>query len=611
MMLASRAIAEAGTAASTAMPFLYQTKTLSSWAWTGAKPLSRGRYRSAVLRRHLSRTIRAQNTDERTTTENPGPDTPASSCGPAITPDALDIPSLSEGPSIRRVRIDTGIGPRYNRADFPVPDNPEPDQGFKIKRSVYHRPSGLKSSPSTGITLPAKPRYASLSRRSVANQFDADNSPIEFDEELEDEDIFQGGSDDIQDLTMKPESPNSTITETERAAFQKIFSDIFQRSQRSGSPGIGSDGFNDAYSASGRAEQHDEGPSFAVPSTMSDKPVLENQREARLKLENIFATAMKASVLSREQMEAAIKRYPPPLRAAAAKAMGYVAEEDEAAAGETTRRLLDTEQLETLREPERARVEALMISAKTDFELMEIMEKEVFSLIAKLGLADAPNSGVKPSQEDSPTKAKRVKGWKKAELRAKREQNQALAPKQTDELSEEVREEPTEESEVESTIPAVPKGPLDGVSPLALYGPLYPSYLLFGLRLLDRSFAKPSPLALSILPKIKSLGFISHVLGASTQLYNELLRIYRYRYDDFRGMLDLLSEMEDAALDFDEDTYKIVRDIVKLQTSILRGEKGTALFALWRMPEFERHRFPKWHAKIREAVREKERQPRI
>jgi hypothetical protein len=143
------------------------------------------------------------------------------------------------------------------------------------------------------------------------------------------------------------------------------------------------------------------------------------------------------------------------------------------------------------------------------------------------------------------------------------------------------------------------------VSPLALYGPLYPSYLLLGLRLLDRGFAKPSPLALALLPRIKSSGFTSHVLGASTQFYNELLRIYHYRQDDFRGMIDLLAEMENSALDVDDETLGIVLDVIKAQRSINHGAKGPAVKALWSMPEFAHKKFEFWRDVIHKAIFER------
>jgi len=240
---------------------------------------------------------------------------------------------------------------------------------------------------------------------------------------------------------------------------------------------------------------------------------------------------------------------------------------------------LDTEELEALREPERTRVEGLMKNAESDFELWEIMEKEVFSLIARLGLEDAP----KVQNAAVPRGTKNKKGGKKSTTETVPEEKEPSEPCQS--LVSEAH---------------------DGVSPLSLYGPLYPSYLLLGLRLLDRGFAKPSSLAFSILPRIKSLGFISHVLGASTQFYNELLRIYRYRLDDFRGMFNLLTEMERSALEVDEETLEIVLDVMRTQYSIRRGEKGTAIRALWSMPEFMQNKFRVWRDNIQYAISERE-----
>ncbi|PVH87908.1 hypothetical protein DL98DRAFT_404777 [Cadophora sp. DSE1049] len=291
--------------------------------------------------------------------------------------------------------------------------------------------------------------------------------------------------------------------------------------------------------------------------------------QAKKNLGNILTTAMQRNPQSRREMETALEKYPPALRGAAAKAMGYIEDESDVEQIKSSRNaVLDTEALEALREPERKRVEGLMNAANTDFELMEIMEKEVFSLISKLGLDDG---SPKDAGAQIPLKGKKKKV------------------------------EPQEKSEPTTSEPAN-----GGVSPLALYGPLYPSYLLLGLRLLDRSFAKPSPLALSILPRIKSLGYISQILGGTTPLYNELLNIYRYRYDDFRGMLDLLNEMERAALEFDEDTLAIVRNTSKFQFSIHRGEKGSTMKALWAMPEFAPNGFRIWREKIVKAIMERE-----
>jgi len=142
------------------------------------------------------------------------------------------------------------------------------------------------------------------------------------------------------------------------------------------------------------------------------------------------------------------------------------------------------------------------------------------------------------------------------------------------------------------------------VSALQFYGPLYPSYLLMSIRLLDRGFEQPSPLALSVLPKIKSLGPISQVLGASTALYNELLRVYWYRYDNFQKVLKLLTEMERSGLDFGKETLEVIQDIIGLQSKIARGERGKTLRLLWSLPEFAPNRFRAWKEQVEAAIGE-------
>jgi Mtf2 family len=379
---------------------------------------------------------------------------------------------------------------------------------------------------------------------------------IDFDEDIDDD---LPGKDEIQELTDTHQNRGSTITIAERHAFQKIFSDIFENSQRLSSN-------KEALFSTDNIEM-DAGPG--------------NQHKAKSKLDNILTNAMRRERAgTREAAEAAVERYPPALRAAAARAMGLI--DDEANYEEATSRegkLLDTEELEALREPERARVEGLMKNAKSDFELWEIMEKEVFTLIARLGLEDAPRA----QDAAVPQRANKKKGRKKSTIEAVSEEEAPSKPKQS-----------------------LVSEPDNGVSPLSLYGPLYPSYLLLGLRLFDRGFTKPSPLALSILPRIKSLGFISHVLGASTQFYNELLRIYRYRQDDFRGMFNLLTEMEHSALEVDEETLEIVLDVMRTQFSVRRGEKGSAIRALWSMPEFMPNKFRVWRDSIQCTIDERE-----
>jgi hypothetical protein len=382
-----------------------------------------------------------------------------------------------------------------------------------------------------------------------------------WDDDLE-EDMFS--KDEISNLTVPQFDRESTITDSERYAFQRIFSDIFARNQQSGVPMSSDDVFTEEDSQEA-AEPKD-------------------RKFAKLKLANILSHAMTRGPLPREEMENIVNQYPPALQTAAARAIGLTGAKQEISEEEVA---LDTEELETLRGPERLRVETLMKAARTDFELWEIIEKEVFSLIPKLGLENI----LEPVEELPVKETKKKKNASKKSKKAK--------SKGAEEATHEI-------TAANSLDPCLPNIEIEnGISPLALYGPLYPSYLLLGLRLLDRSFAKPSPLTLSILPKIKSLGLISQVLGATTQLYNELLRVYRYRYDDYRRILNLLEEMEHSGLDFDEETLEIVHHIRRAQASVRNGEKGPALQALWNLPEFAPQRFGVWRERIVSAINEK------
>jgi hypothetical protein len=391
-------------------------------------------------------------------------------------------------------------------------------------------------------------------RRDV--DFDAPQS-IEFEEEMGDEDTFSG-NDEIYQLTDRRGERESTITPSERYAFQKIFSDIFQRYDRSKSESLVSSVREEFLADKDDAKQIPQG----------------DLQQAESKLTDIFNGAIS---MSRDKKEEAVNRYPIALRPAAARAIGLDIEKEEERAIQEEENSMENERMEALREPERARVEGLMKAATSDFELWDIMEKEVFALISKMGLEEVT---AVPDQTTPVKPTKRNKRSRKPEIEQDvKDVQKFIAPEASDSIN--------------------------GVSPLSLYGPLYPSYLLLGLRLLDRAFARPSPLALSLLPKIKSMGFISHVLGASTQFYNELIRIYRYRHDNFTGIIELLTEMETAALEMDEETFEVIFDITQTQLSVDRGDKGNGIRALWKMSEFAPRKFKPWKTRIEQAISER------
>jgi hypothetical protein len=70
-------------------------------------------------------------------------------------------------------------------------------------------------------------------------------------------------------------------------------------------------------------------------------------------------------------------------------------------------------------------------------------------------------------------------------------------------------------------------------------------------------------------------------------------------------MIDLLAEMENSALDVDDETLGIVLDVIKAQRSINHGAKGPAVKALWSMPEFAHKKFEFWRDVIHKAIFER------
>ncbi|QSZ28805.1 hypothetical protein DSL72_003310 [Monilinia vaccinii-corymbosi] len=328
--------------------------------------------------------------------------------------------------------------------------------------------------------------------------------------------------------------PESTITDSERHIFNRIFQDIFTRTQRTSLSDI------------------DEKDMENLPQP--------NRESARNKLGNIMEVSLSRQPRTKEERKAEVNRYPPALRAAAARAIGFHPDEDSDTEIEDP--VLGIDELKGLREPERERVEGLLRNANTDFELWEVLEKEVFTLIGKMGLSETKES---------------------RDQQRRGVHDSSIPP---------IKENPTTTTDVEPE-----------VSPLALYGPLYPSHLLLGLRLLDRGYSKPSQLSLAILPRIKSFGLLSHVLGGSTPLYNELLRISWFRYDDFGSCIDLLREMEDAGLEFDSETLEVVTDILKVRAFVWKGTGGLKKMALWSLPEFKKSRHLEvWREKIAKVV---------
>lgn len=370
------------------------------------------------------------------------------------------------------------------------------------------------------------------------------------------EDFFNGEAAAVEprNFSKAPSQRESTITVSERQAFDRIFAEL------ASAQGSLADPFPD---------EPENGSSPSKLRSKESKTSLTNIIEAALSQASSKGSGEDAAAGLQKNLKIAVDRYPKPLREAAARASAVLAERATIKAYETAEQAAMEQAamdgLDGLRQPERTRVENMMRSAKTDFDLWDVMECQVFPLVRQLRLDDKT---AKKTKKQSKQGSYVIPGLEPVSADAKDVQ----------------------------------------IPPLTLFGPLYPSYLLLGLRLLDRAFAKPSPLVRSVLPRIKELGTISHVLGASTAFYNELIRIYYTRFSDFRGAQDLLAEMRQSGLEFDVETLEIVDHMYQTQLQTRQGINGKGLQALWRLPEFAPKGFKTWRSTIENAIAEKSRE---
>jgi hypothetical protein len=194
---------------------------------------------------------------------------------------------------------------------------------------------------------------------------------------------------------------------------------------------------------------------------------------------------------------------------------------------------------------EKERVGALMGQCRTDLDLWQVMEREVFSLPEKLGI--------------TATKKKRRK----------------------------TSEQLTKEAEGILTGTKMTTTPLARVaSSMDVHGPLYPHYLATGINLLDTAFSKSSPLAFNIIPRVKSIGLPSYVLGVSTSLFNKLAEIHWNQFGDLLSTIETLEEMRGVGLWADWDTSDLLMKLRLDLHGCTWGAQGHLVMAMSELPPF-------------------------
>ncbi|PHH78368.1 hypothetical protein CDD80_6991 [Ophiocordyceps camponoti-rufipedis] len=270
-----------------------------------------------------------------------------------------------------------------------------------------------------------------------------------------------------------------------------------------------------------------------------------------------------------EFREKFLGRYPQSLQVAAQMALRMF-ETDPSTADETTkvtevdkRKLEEAAGYEAARMEERARVEALMKGCTSDVALWQVMEDEVFSLPSKLGIVPA-----------------------KKRFRSPKHSIDAGEPTESDSIA---------------------KAPDSQKLSMDIHGPLYTHFLEQGLGLFDTAFARPSPYALQILPRIKALGLCSYVLGVSTTFYVRLARIQWTRYGDGNAALDVLQELSDSGLYVDNDVRGLLAQMRDNLHGCTWGAQGPFVMKMMEFPPYDgafARRLEKVEAEVKQALQQ-------
>ncbi|KAI0157166.1 hypothetical protein GGR52DRAFT_565525 [Hypoxylon sp. FL1284] len=390
-----------------------------------------------------------------------------------------------------------------------------------------------------------------------------------------------------EDIPSEPARPG-TITPSERQIFEGIFTEIKARGLK---PTV---------------KDNAQPSTPTSDSTRSTLSIMQSAlRDAGQDTAGSAETPDTSDRTARDRKKA-LSRFPSDLRAAASIALDISGDPAAgpwkpdgrghgaaAAVGPPSSAFANSSEIEAKRRPERIRIEGLISTARTDIELWNVLEKEVFTLPAQLGLETGTSNLVGPHAPRGADERGKMVERKRSPIEFQR---LAIKPQ--------AEESPGTEGQESSP------------QRLGIYihGPLFPAYLLLALRRLDRGFHMSSPLVYSVLPRIKELGLEAYILGVSTPFYNELLHIYWSRHGDLFGMLQILDEMRQSGFYFDERTKAILRHVDwKIRDMAEKPVFGSFTRAVMEMPEYGRVMrayFQEWYQAVDLALQKREQDSR-
>jgi hypothetical protein len=109
-----------------------------------------------------------------------------------------------------------------------------------------------------------------------------------------------------------------------------------------------------------------------------------------------------------------------------------------------------------------------------------------------------------------------------------------------------------------------------------------PGLILHYMSLMETKFPASS-LGLVLMAELKRVGPSAFALGATTEMYNQRMRVLWRQCGDLNGVIDMLAEMDREVHAFDETTREIVASISDHVRAARTGKFGPGVQALWSM----------------------------
>lgn len=222
--------------------------------------------------------------------------------------------------------------------------------------------------------------------------------------------------------------------------------------------------------------------------------------------------------------------------------------------------------------------------ASTDVELWRILDTAVFAHVRAIDTEGKKVEAEQVVQLDEIGRVQEDRAMKVAQTRARAKRDSLRNKRFPGEEPTRIKHNEVADEEhvacsstASSAVSTTPKEKQE-LMDLPILRRVYPAALLLAVRILSRS--NHTPYIASLLPTIRSLHPYSLILGASTALYNELLRYTWRTSSSLASVLALLQDMSKLELTMDSRTWEILEQITLYRYRALRGDFGQGLRAM-------------------------------